>query len=492
MRRESIIRTSGRRSAKILLIVFAVLSCWDRPAVATYYVSNEGADENDGRSPQTSWRTIARVNGQRFEPGDVVLLRRGDCWREQLVPSSGSPEGHVTYGAYGSGEKPQLLGSVEANDPGDWTREGGNIWSTTELSAGGPELRWDVGNIIFDGEAACGVKVFNESDLDLEGEYWYDERRRVLKLVSPKSPAEHYSDVECALRRHIIDQSSASYVIYENLALKYGGAHGIGGGNTHHVVVRDCDLSFIGGGDQQGGDRTVRYGNGIEFWAGAHDHLVERCRLWEIYDAALTNQNNAPRVKQINITYRHNLIWNCEYSFEYWNRPENSLTENVRFENNTCLAAGHGWGHTQRPDPSGRHLCFYTSPAAARGISVQNNIFLEAKTNAFYAPGWPKDAVTALRIDHNCWYQGEGVMVRAAGAEFPMTRFAAYQSEFGLEPHSIVARPAVADAANRDFHLTTGSPCIDAGPALGFERDFDGNRIPQGNAPDIGAYEFQK
>jgi hypothetical protein len=25
----------------------------------------------------------------------------------------------------------------------------------------------------------------------------------------------------------------------------------------------------------------VRFGNGIEFWAGAHDNLVEACRIWE-------------------------------------------------------------------------------------------------------------------------------------------------------------------------------------------------------------------
>jgi len=484
--RTTISGFESRLAAGPLSVVLAGLWCLHSAVAvaATYYVSNQGSDESDGRSPQTPWRTVARVNAEGFAPGDVVLFRRGDSWREQLVPSSGSPEGHVTYGAYGSGNKPLLLGSVEKNDPDGWTSEGGTIWATTP-----PELPCDVGNLIFDGEASCGVKVWNEFDLDVQGEYWYDEEAHVLKLVSSRNPAEHYSDVECALRRHIISQSNTSYVIYENLALKYGGAHGIGGGNTHHVVVRDCDLSYIGGGDQHGGSRTVRYGNGVEFWGNAHDNLVERCRLWEIYDAALTNQNSGPKVKQYNITYRHNLIWNSEYSFEYWNRPENSLTHDIRFENNTCLNAGYGWGHRQRPDPSGRHLCFYTSPAAARDISIRNNVFFEAKGNAFYAPGWRKAGIEALRMDHNCWYQSEGVMIRVGESAYPMERFAAYQSELGTEPNSLVAKPQLVDAPNGDFHLSATSPCLDAGTELGYRTDFEGSRVPQGSAPDIGAYE---
>ena len=69
--------------------------------------------------------------------------------------------------------------------------------------------------------------------------------------------------------------------------------------------------------------KPVRFGNGVEFWAGAHDCLVEGCRLWEIYDAALTNQGSGTNVQE-NITYRRNVIWNSEYSFEYWNRDQAS------------------------------------------------------------------------------------------------------------------------------------------------------------------------
>jgi hypothetical protein len=631
----------------ILMVLFALANAASNAGAATYYVANDGSDENDGLAPERAWRTIAMVNRAELKPGDSVLLKRGDRWREALIPHSGSEEGYVTYGAYGEGDKPLLLGSVAKSRPEDWHDEGNNIWSTagpdrairdllpegatdslvwhlhyeggaqasgarddrdfdsppasyrvectkpgesgshiqlylapfsieqgkllrltfrakctepikltmprlmmagtpwtayagpsvgacevgadwvtctqhyqTTVSAddarltlylgtalpegavlhidslslaeceGGEWLPADVGNIIFDNEASCGVKVWNEADLQAQGQYWYDEDRHGVKLYSESNPGEFYSAIECALRIHMINQSSRSYVTYENLALKYGGAHGIGGGSTAHIIVRDCDFGFIGGGDQHGGDRTVRFGNGVEFWGNAHDCLVQRCRLWEIYDAALTNQNSGPNVKQYNITYRNNVIWNSEYSFEYWNRPENSETYNIRFEHNTCVNAGHGWGHTQRRDPSGRHLCFYTSPAAARDMFIRNNIFFEAATNAFFAPQWAEEGLAALHMDNNLWHQAEDVMVLLKDHPYTMAQFAQYQAEQGMEEHSILGDPLFVDAAHLDFRLSEASPCVDAGMDVGVEADFEGTPRPQGAAPDIGAYEL--
>src|SRR5687767_1778162 len=44
---------------------------------ATYYVSPTGNDAADGRSPETAWRSIARVNGKNWNPGDVVRFQAG-------------------------------------------------------------------------------------------------------------------------------------------------------------------------------------------------------------------------------------------------------------------------------------------------------------------------------------------------------------------------------------------------------------------------------
>ena len=41
-----------------------------------------------------------------------------------------------------------------------------------------------------------------------------------------------------------------------------------------------------------------------------------------------------------------------------------------------------------------------------------------------------------------------------------------------------------------DFHLQATSPCINAGVDVGLTEDYDGNLVPQGATPDIGAYEL--
>jgi hypothetical protein len=465
----------------LAVLLFSLLA--NAGFAATYYVSNQGADSNDGRSPQTAWATLPRVNAGSFQPGDKILFHRNDIWRGQLIPRGGSQASHIVYAAYGEGAKPLFLGSVSKNRPADWTEEEKGIWSADGFQA-------DVGNIIFDDGKACGVKRWRQSDMKRDGDYWYDAKRHLVKLRAAENPAKRYARIECAIREHIIFQCGRGYITYENLAVKYGGAHGLAAVNAHHTIVRGCDLSFLGGGDQLGGEHHVRFGNGIEFWASAHDNLVERCRLWEIYDAALTNQSSGPRTPQCNITYRNNVIWKSEYSFEYWNGPENSETHDVAFVHNTCVNAGYGWGHAQRCDPSGCHLRFYSSPARAWNIVIRNNIFDGATGPAFYAPQWSKAQIDALSMDHNCWRQPEGMMIQLPGSTYTMPRFAAYQAAWKKEPHSVCAAAGFADAQHRDFHLAAGSPCIDAGGNDTIRRDFDGASVPQGKAPDIGAYEF--
>ncbi|HEX5234672.1 MAG TPA: choice-of-anchor D domain-containing protein [Silvibacterium sp.] len=90
----------------------------------TYYVSNCGTvgnDSNDGTSPSTAWKTIAKVNSSTFKPGDNIDFRDGCTWREQLtLPSAGTASNPITIGTFGSGTAPVISGSVVASS---WTSE---------------------------------------------------------------------------------------------------------------------------------------------------------------------------------------------------------------------------------------------------------------------------------------------------------------------------------------------------------------------------------
>jgi len=426
----------------------------------TFYVdSDSGRDSDDGRSKERAWRSLDRVNTAELEPGDTVRFQCGGVWRGSLVPASGDENGPVTYTSYGEGPKPLILGSLPRSRPEDWGEVRENIWATLPKDAPGEQvadpLAVDVGNVLFDHGKVCGWKKWSVDELEKPYDYYYDGSSWRVFLYSTANPATLHESVELAMKRHVVNQGDAHHVVYDGLAVKYGAAHGFGGGNTHHLVIRDCDLGYIGGGHQftRPGGRPVRYGNAIEFWGAAHDNLVEGCRIWEVYDAALTNQGRSPSSKQVNITYRNNVIWNSEYSFEYWNHPETAVTKNVRFVNNTCVNAGSGWAHAQRPNPNGSHLMFYSNTAVTSGIEVKYNVFANVtEWGSRYSSGWK----TLPDVDHNLWFSQEGVMVNWFGKK--IASFEDYCKTTGLDAHSRFADPKFVDAANGDYRLAPDSP----------------------------------
>ena len=89
-----------------------------------YYVSEDGADYNDGMSDVYAWKTVSKINSANLSAGDAVLFKRGDMFRGNVTAVSG-----VTYGCYGdeSLPKPIILGSKQ-NYAGLWTEVEDNIW----------------------------------------------------------------------------------------------------------------------------------------------------------------------------------------------------------------------------------------------------------------------------------------------------------------------------------------------------------------------------
>ncbi len=61
---------------------------------------------------------------------------------------------------------------------------------------------------------------------------------------------------------------------------------------------------------------------------------------------------------------------------------------------------------------------------------------------------------------------------------------------YPLGPGEKNANPNFVNYADRDVHLQQTSPAVNVGVSLGYKTDLDGNVVPQGTAPDMGAYEF--
>lgn len=291
----------------------------------------------------------------------------------------------------------------------------------------------DVGNIIFDNGKVMGEKVSQEDQLKRQNQFCYNEIENKLEVFSKVNPALLFSSIECAITKDIVSLSNRQYVHISDLALKYGSACGIYGENSHHIEIDECDISFIGGGYLNWDNKIVRYGNGITFYNTSHDISVEHCKIWDIYDAGVTNQGKKDGNKQFNIYYRYNTIWNCDYSFEYWNLYSNSETDNIHFEYNLCRDAGLGWSYKQEEMKNGIHVLLSNNTAKTSRVYIRNNTFQNAaKVTIFLSKEWSN--LEELRLDNNLYIQSpNGYLIWHGHDVFRIEDFKCYQEYIGKE-----------------------------------------------------------
>lgn len=121
-----------------------VLACCVGASATNYYVSSSGgSDSSNGTSPATAWKTLSgvgnHVNSGSFVAGDVIYLKRGDVWNEQLIPpSSGASGSPIQFDAYGTGAAPLITAATTIPFvSGSWTYISGNVWRTTASLATG-------------------------------------------------------------------------------------------------------------------------------------------------------------------------------------------------------------------------------------------------------------------------------------------------------------------------------------------------------------------
>jgi hypothetical protein len=237
-----------------LLII--LLFCISLTAGATkYYVKNAGNDLNTGLSDAQAWSSIQKVNAAAsgiFHAGDSILFKRGDTWRIRLwIDDCGTSDAWLTYSAYGTGDKPKFFNSVSANETSDWTEVSANIWQNSNVN-----FTIDVANLVFNDEESCGTKLMTATPtFTTQGQFWYDFVNDRIRLYSVGNPATFYTNIECVLKNYSIMGLNVKYVIIENLDCRYAHFGIIIQGYpdpaniSHHVILRDCDFSYIGGGD---------------------------------------------------------------------------------------------------------------------------------------------------------------------------------------------------------------------------------------------------
>lgn len=383
-----------------------------------YYLSNEGNDKNDGLTPETARCNFYAVKSF-LKSGDLILFRRGDLFRTNLV----IPEG-VSVGAYGEGIKPRIYGSIDGRAK-KWVKTAiKDVYRYTGAVS-------QYSNIVFNNGQYLGSPVVDINRIkDMELNVYYNNG---IYLYSPDgNPAEVFYSIEIvsAINSSLV-KLKGDNIKLQNLCIMYTGRHAINGGGIKNIKVEGCLIGFCGGEFLPQGKTSI--GNGIEFWNEVENAYITNNYLFQCYDAALTHQGPAHQktptdvgVNYTNIHYEDNLIEYCTYDFEaftIWEQAEFDLSPNaewgyndVYIRNNICRFNGYGWGSLVRP--GGPYYANFKYGVEVRcphnkPLIIENNIFDRSLNHVIGGMGnnVPKDPNLILK--NNTFIQRKDVCVFA-------------------------------------------------------------------------------
>jgi len=98
----------------------------------TYFFSNSGKDTNTGKSADSPWKNIAKLNTLKLNPGDSILLNRGDIFEGIIgIKNSGTVQKPIVIAAYGKGPKPILTGARQLKN---WKEDAGLLTAKIDES----------------------------------------------------------------------------------------------------------------------------------------------------------------------------------------------------------------------------------------------------------------------------------------------------------------------------------------------------------------------
>lgn len=327
-----------------------------------FYVSQQnGDDQNDGTSPDRAWKTLSRVSGAVLTAGDIVLFERGGVYRGELRVQNG-----VSYGAYGSGPKPALYNSAKNYATAAWTKDTKkNVYYLNSTLD-------DAGVVVVNHGKVKSVRRNSKGGLVRHGDYAI-MGNRVYLCSAEGDPSQVFDSIEIGLDKPIVVGVYAHDVHLENLTLKYSGTSGISGNFVNNFTVRGCEIGWIGGSKQNNG---ALYGNGITWWGTCDNNVVDRCWIYQCYDAGWSFQGGADMEGASRQYFTNNLVEYCWYSTEMWCGNAAAPMSDIRLIGNRMRFAGDCFGVPFRPDPvNASHMFINSSMERVTDFIVEDNVF---------------------------------------------------------------------------------------------------------------------
>lgn len=506
-----------------------------------YVSSSTGSDSNPG-TLALPWKTLTKVNAQSFSPGTSVLFKRGDTWRTdgnspnslgvQLRPkSSGSTGNPIVFDAYGTGPLPIFDGSFDASSTGAWTTTGTpNVWKSVQTfppqtSNGLPyNAANDVGNILWGFSAVGGANVptslvsasagvmtgggvggvwykpgDGQAHLTSQGQWNFNTDNWTVQIYSTTNPATAMPGLSLAIDTTPI-YFGQSNLIFQNLDIRKSAACGVlsgSGPDVDNIIVRDCVVQWIGGGNIGGGSTAnSRYGDGTDTEGSTQNWLFERNYYYNVHDTAIGPQNGGAH--QDSITVRNCVMVEsvAAYVSFVFGTPGPTV-DGAYFYNNTVFLNHGGWSvypTNQRPNGVPNLTGMYLGVLAQTNIFINNNVFAGIKDFGIDGTHWGVDNLySGTWLDYNDWpvrTRDNTAQVIALHSGNPT--ISSWAAAHGLETHGLFVDPQFTAQSSMDLSPSGGSPLLGAGKNLsnaGVVWDFNKQPRPAAGPFTIGAFQ---
>ena len=517
---------------------------------ATYYISAEGNDNNSGLSPELAWRTIAKVNSYSFLPGDIILFRRGDEWRESLsINESGTSDAMITFASYGTGAKPIFN---EADIVTGWSYAGYNVWY-----ANCPAID-DNNGIPYDYIATVNSAMLNQvgmlAGLDAAGKYFIDTSPVPDRIYMYSTTDPNAKNVEVSARKFGVSVMNRAYIKIQNLDFRNAGHSGAffhaqtetGQFDGHCIVdscnfyrnrisgiifdngfsnntVQYCTSTFNGNGFYMssylnwGSDRNtfihcysahnIHYkvgvisdGHGYGIW-NSDDNIIEHCESNDDQYGINIDPNN----RKNDIIIRYNFVHDTQAGTPGINIGGNVPAGTIHYVYGNLVvnpgAGADGYGIWIFGASRLGSVYLFNNTIYLDGELEHGNMGLYAtigtnvtiKNNIIFSNAANSTLIhingsSGYIIDNNLYYSPNDRTNIFTLSGINYHTLTAWQSASGQDGHSIYGNPLFVNN-NYDWSLQSDSPAVNSGVDVGITSDFMGN--PLIGLPDIGAFEAQ-
>jgi hypothetical protein len=408
------------------------------PARATNYFvdSVAGNDARTGLSDAASWQSISKVNGFAFNPGDVVNFKRGGTWTGTLTISRSGVSGNpITFQDYGTGNAP-LIRRATAPETSGFTR-------TVAINSS-----WIVfQNFLITNAQEAGIFLSTTADHNV-------------------------------IRNNEITATGYGLAIYGQFNLL----------TTNYVHDLHLIVGNAGGGN---------YGAGCFFFqqagSGGNELSYNRainCRapdpFFDINGKFLEIYNNGD-----NLYVHHNYAENAGAFFEA-GASSGGTAANVRLAYNVFVNS-----HADSAQPA-TAFCFNTGSftiTISNFIFDNNTVFQQTGDSGVYRIFGCSSNLSFVTARNNIFYSdtqitNTGSFTHTNNLYYMINMASGSGIGYALGAGERTGNPLFVNVAARNLLLQALSPAIDVGMNLGYTKDFEDKPVPQGLAPDMGAYEF--